>query len=412
MEMAYGNGPIGGNYRRSSNYANRNKEEDGVGKVSLVDDETSTFDNCPAFTELDNKIEVFNKELKKGQAAAFKNLSLPSLVEFVVEYAKNSRLHLSYSKKDIATFVAGLAACKLSILQGMSGTGKTSLPKIFLEALMGNCEIVEVESSWRDKNELLGFYNDFSKVYSPKKFTRALYKAALNPNIITFIVLDEMNLSRIEYYFSDFLSLMENEEDKREIRLTNASLFNTYDGEKHSYKALKENHTIVIPKNIWFIGTANRDESTFEISDKVYDRGYTMNFDKRAPAITDFDEEMQPQFVEYSLLRKLFNSAPSIGFSIEKCPQILECEKLLRPYNISFGNRIARQIETFVNIYCNCFREPNKHIDEAVETILLSKVVHKLEYKNVTNKAELIHAFKKLNLFKCVEFIETLSEDF
>jgi hypothetical protein len=58
----------------------------------------------------------------------------------------------------------------------MSGTGKTSLPKIVAEALMSVCDIVEVESSWRDKNELLGYYNEFSKLYTPKKFTQALYK--------------------------------------------------------------------------------------------------------------------------------------------------------------------------------------------------------------------------------------------
>jgi hypothetical protein len=150
--------------------------------------------------------------------------SLSDLVKFVVEYARDSRLHLSYREEDIATFVSGLGACRLTILQGMSGTGKTSLPKIFSEAIDGNCDIIEVESSWKDKNELLGYYNEFSRTYTPKKFTQALYKAALNPEIPTFIVLDEMNLSRIEYYFSDFLSLMENEENKREIKLINIKL--------------------------------------------------------------------------------------------------------------------------------------------------------------------------------------------
>jgi 5-methylcytosine-specific restriction endonuclease McrBC GTP-binding regulatory subunit McrB len=124
----------------------------------------------------------------------------------------------------------------------------------------------------------LGYYNEFSEKFTPKKFTQALYKAALNPEIVTFIVLDEMNLSRIEYYFSDFLSLMENEEGKRSLKLLNVPLFQkTKDGEV-PYKVLKEGETIEIPSNIYFIGTANRDESTFVISDKVYDRAHTMNF--------------------------------------------------------------------------------------------------------------------------------------
>lgn len=159
------------------------------------------FDACPAFTELDDKLSYYNDLLFQRKNKLFENPSLPDIVQFVVDYARESRLHLSYTPQTIAKFVAGLGATKLSILQGMSGTGKTSLPKIFLEALMGNCEIVEVESSWKDKNELIGYYNEFSKVFTPKKFTRMLYKASLNPDVITFIVLDEMNLSRIEYYF-------------------------------------------------------------------------------------------------------------------------------------------------------------------------------------------------------------------
>ncbi|MDE7306474.1 MAG: AAA family ATPase, partial [Clostridia bacterium] len=252
----------------------------------------SDFDACPAFTELDSKIELFNGELANRRSLLFENLTLPDLVRFVVDYARECRLHLSYSVEDIATFVAGLGASRLTILQGMSGTGKTSLPKIFAEAIMGNCEIVEIESSWRDKNELLGYYNEFSKCFTPKKFTQCLYKAKLNSAVPTFIVLDEMNLSRIEYYFSDFLSLMEHEEDKREIKLLNVKLYRTENGVKLPYTALSEGHTIKIPSNVWFIGTANRDESTFEISDKVYDRAQTMNFYKRAPKIQSFSQPL------------------------------------------------------------------------------------------------------------------------
>ncbi|BCR36157.1 hypothetical protein [Mariniplasma anaerobium] len=138
------------------------------------------FDPCPSFTELDAKVEQFREDLKQRKTLKTKDASLNELVNFVVEYARNSRLHLSYTPEDIATFVSGLGSSRLSILQGMSGTGKTSLPKIFSEAVFGNCEIIEVESSWKDKNELLGYYNEFSMRYTPKKFTLALYKAALN----------------------------------------------------------------------------------------------------------------------------------------------------------------------------------------------------------------------------------------
>ena len=334
------------------------------------------------------------------------------IANFVVEYARDSRLHLSYTVEDIATFIAGLGATKLSILQGMSGTGKTSLPKIFLEALMGNCEIVEVESSWRDKNELLGYYNEFSKSYTPKKFTQALYKASLNEERITFIVLDEMNLSRIEYYFSDFLSLMENEEDKREIKLLNTPIYRTNNGKIEEYQKLYHGHTLKIPKNVWFIGTANRDESTFEISDKVYDRANTMNFNKRAKKISEYGPVKSPRYLSYDDFIKALNSAKNnFSFDIDSCEIISEVEKILAPYNISYGNRIARQIEDFVRIYCSCFTNGEAMINDAVERIILSKVVAKLENKSVENKDALIAQFNRLKLYKCSEFVSKLNED-
>ncbi|MBQ8229825.1 MAG: AAA family ATPase [Clostridia bacterium] len=379
---------------------------DGTGQpVALADP-------CPAFTELDEKIPVFQRELAAKRHALFENPTLPKLVQFIVEYARDSRLHLSYTQEDIATFIAGLGTTRLSILQGMSGTGKTSLPKIFSEALLSNCEIVEVESSWRDKNELLGYYNEFSKTYTPKKFTQALYKAKLNPETLTFIVLDEMNLSRIEYYFSDFLSLMENEEDKRELRLLNVGLYRSLDGERIPYRGLTDGHNLKIPPNVWFIGTANRDESTFEISDKVYDRAHTMNFNKRAAKVTFYNEPIPQRYLPVETLTRLFAEAKkAVKFNVDAYPVIGQVEKLLAPYNISFGNRIAMQIESFVSVYCACFAATDAVIHAAVESILLSKVVAKLELKSVENKEQLAAEFEKLNLHKCSEFILKLNED-
>lgn len=388
------------------------------GEISASDTEAKSApvakdaDPSPALTLIDKQLPKFKQELNELKDSSFDAPSLPSLVNFIVDYAKNSRLHLFYTTKDIAAFIAGLGASRLTILQGMSGTGKTSLPKIFTEAVFGTCEIVEVESSWRDKNELLGYYNEFSRTYTPKKFTQALYKARLCPDRLTFIVLDEMNLSRIEYYFSDFLSLMENEEDKREIKLLNVALFRKEDSKAYRYLGLENGHTLKVPKNVWFIGTANRDESTFEISDKVYDRAHTMNFNKRAKRL-NITEQPQPQkYLSADEFSKLLENAKNaVKFDIESSHVVKEVEELLSPYNISFGNRIANQIETFVSIYCSCFADSYSVIDEALETILLSKVVAKLETRSVDNKQALAAEFSRLGLEKCSEFVLSLHED-
>ena len=220
-----------------------------------------------------------------------------------------------------------------------------------------------------------------------------------------------MNLSRIEYYFSDFLSLMENEEDKRFIKLLNIELNNRVDGEAHPYASLIDGHTIKVSPNIWFIGTANRDESTFVISDKVYDRAHTMNFNKRAPKVRDFKEPLNKRFYTYESISQMFTKALATEtFEAENNRLIKGVERLLAPYNISFGNRILNQIEAFVKIYKECFSKENVE-DEAVETILLSKVVSKLEVKTIEDKGSLIQGFNDLSLTRCVEFIEKLNED-
>ena len=350
--------------------------------------------------------------LEEKRARLFKDPTLPRLVDFIVQYARNSEKHLFYTPESIAAFIAGLGATRLTVLQGMSGTGKTSLPKIVAEALASVCSIVEVESSWRDKNELLGYYNEFNKVYTPKKFTQLLYKARLNPEVITFIVLDEMNLSRIEYYFSDFLSLMENDPDKRELKLLNVSLARLENGEKIPYAGLVDGHTIKIPQNVWFIGTANRDESTYDISDKVYDRAHTMNFDKRAKKVKYYNEAMKERYISAPVFMRMLDDARNnVKFDLDDYPVVAAVEKLLEPYNISFGNRIAIQMENFVRIYAACFTMNDEVINDALEIILLSKVVRKLELKNIEDREGLASEFAKLGLNRCSSFIASIKED-
>ena len=381
--------------------------------VGAPDTEKPDFDPCPAFTELDGRRSRLSADADVRREQAFPSPTLESVVRFVVSYARDSRLHLSYREEEIADFIAGLGASRLTILQGMSGTGKTSLPKIVCEALMGNCEIVEVESSWRDKNELLGYYNEFSRTYTPRKFTQALYRACLDPDTVTLIVLDEMNLSRIEYYFSDFLSLMENEEDRRELKLLNTPLYCVSDHELRPYRGLIDGHTIRIPRNVWFVGTANRDESTFGISDKVYDRAHTMNFRHRAARIEHYGAVQAPRYLSCPILLSLLGQArDSFPFDVETNGTVRRVEELLAPYNVSFGNRVARQMEDYVRIYCACFPSPASRLNEALENILLSEVVAKLENRNVEDREALAAEFDGLGLHRCADFVRGLNEEF
>jgi len=375
-------------------------------------EEQSPADPCPIFSELDRHAAALQERALTDASRAFPSPTLPEVVRYLVEYAAESEQHLSYTPEEMAAFLAGLGASRLTILQGMSGTGKTSLPKIVAEALMGRCEMVEVESSWRDKNELLGYFNEFTHTYNPKKFTRALYRAALDPDRLTLVVLDEMNLSRIEYYFSDFLSLMEHAPKERRLRLVGPSLYRTRGGKRIGYRALIGGHTLPISPNVYFVGTANRDESTFEISDKVYDRAHTMNFNRRAPRARNDGAPMSPRYLSYSALNALLENAKAkVPFTVEECSLIGEVEQLLAPYHISFGNRVANQIEDYVRIYCACFPISEQVLNDAVESILLTKVVMKLERKSVENRERLAGCFDRLGLYRCGDFVRRLHED-
>ena len=133
-----------------------------------------------------------------------------TLEEFVEGYRlfAASQMKLYYTPEIIRRFVAGMAASKLLILEGISGTGKTSLPYSFSRYMENPATIVSVQPSYRDRTEILGYFNEFSKRFNETEFLRALYEANYRPDP-TLIVLDEMNLARIEYYFAEMLSVLE-----------------------------------------------------------------------------------------------------------------------------------------------------------------------------------------------------------
>lgn len=451
--------------------------------------ESSTGDVCPALTQIDINIDSDKEKelLKNRENLTSRNETLSSIVEHVIKYAASREKPLFYSKEDIKAFIAGLAASPFSILQGMSGTGKTSLPRIFAEAISGEVNIVPVESSWRDRNELLGYYNDFSKKYTAKEFTCDLYKANTENyrKVPYFIVLDEMNLSRVEYYFADFLSVLENDTDDWKVQLVETDMRqlpneitpevraalkkddsarytelraiveklypdngninseavqNAQAGEKQKLlQFLEENHfknshgtsslvtgpqllidgkTIQIPENVWFIGTANKDESTFEITDKVYDRAQVLNFRNRAKG-TKISEKVERKFIPFNVIKNLFTRAKSeYNFDCESDPAVKEIDNYLREhFKVSFGNRILDQINRFVPVYIAASSENEddknkKLIYEALDYQITNKVLRKLEYIDMTGEQieELESIFKEYNLKMAIDFLNTKKE--
>ena len=351
--------------------------------------------------ELDRNIELYNSRTEK----VFASLSVidkadksdyPSFVkskgytlktlctEFRGYLANRKENPLYYDERTIRTFIAGFASSRLMILEGLSGTGKSSLPRAFADFLGAKVKIVPVQSSWKDRNDLLGFYNDFKKQYKETEFLKALYTATSDPNNIYVIVLDEMNLSRIEYYFADLLSVLEKpnvEEWKIELISDYASITSNQD----SWPKYIHEGTLQIGDNTWFVGTANKDDSTFIITDKVYDRSVVLSFDKKGekPKIAN----ASPQFMNFGDFSILLKAAESFKKEDEnRFREMLSTldEQIRELFQITFGNRIANQLEKFVPVYLAC----GGTVDEAVDVMFSRKVLRKLEgnYDDSTKK--------------------------
>mgnify|MGYP006372181431 FL=1 len=304
------------------------------------------------------------------------NITIEWLVSYLRSYGA-SNLGLFYSEKTIRAFIASLASSKLLILQGLSGTGKSSLPRLFKESLQIDNALIPVQPSWRDNRELLGYDNDFTRRFKETIFTKTVYEASadVNREKIYFIVLDEMNLARIEYYFADFLAVLEERAENWVIPLVS---HNDEHNNANKPTYLVENYTsLFVTPNIWFIGTANRDESTFGITDKVYDRAQILNFQSRVEA---FNAERPKQIrLSYSEFNGMLENAQTVRTNCinkEEWEQINLIDEFLRTnLDITFGNRIKMQMEKFVPVYVAAGGTKF----EAIDYLVSHKVLRKLE---------------------------------
>ena len=282
---------------------------------------------------------------------------------------------LYYDKITIRTFIAGFASSRTMIFEGLSGTGKTSLPMAFADFMGSVTDVVAVQSSWKDKNDLLGFYNDFRKQYTETDFLKYLYRAACDSKNIHIIVLDEMNLSRIEYYFADILSKLELSEGKKTISLIPNAL--SIGGPGEIWPSRIVNGELEIPDNVWFIGTANKDDSTFTITDKVYDRSVVISFDSKGVRDNDL-KYVGEEAISFESFKKALNATAWSDGCEEHDKFVKQMEfldNLLKPFEITFGNRIYRQLERFVPAYIAC----GGSFGEAIDIMFSLKIIRKLE---------------------------------
>ncbi len=283
-----------------------------------------------------------------------------------------SQLGLYYDIKIIRLFIASFASTRLIILQGISGTGKTSLPYAFGKFTCNPAVIASVQPSWRDRSEIFGYFNEFTKKYNETEMLRAMYEASYNENIYT-VILDEMNIARVEYYFAEMLSILEM--PRRDEWIVDIIPNSWPTDPKHI-----QNGQILVPPNMWYVGTANNDDSTFAITDKVYDRAMPINIDTKGVAFEA--EYTEPVQINYKHFESLLNDAKARNVvSEENMKKIgLLDDYVIEHFRIAFGNRIVKQLRDFVPAYVGC---GGTELD-GLDYVLARKVFRKFEALNLS----------------------------
>lgn len=317
-----------------------------------------------------------------------------------------SQLHLYYDIKIIRLFVAAFASTRLIILQGISGTGKTSLPYAFGKFVNNPAVIASVQPSWRDRSELFGYFNEFTKKFNETELLRAMYEASYNENIYP-VILDEMNIARVEYYFAEMLSILEM--PSRDEWVVDIVPNSWPDDPKHIV-----NGQVKIPDNMWYIGTANNDDSTFAITDKVYDRAMPIEINTKGVAFeAPFTE---PVNMNYHHFEDLLNEAKAKYIVSEdnlKKLNLLD-DYVIEHFRIAFGNRIVKQLRDFVPAYVGC---GGTEID-GLDYVLARKVFRKFESLNLSYIrdeidglcAYLDELFGEENMNECKDYLRMLKK--
>lgn len=301
-------------------------------------------------------------------------LDQQSIIDHVSSYIQSKGFF--YEKKDLINFFLSLKTKPFVILSGISGTGKTKIVQWFAESLgateeNGQFTLIPVRPDWSDSSDLLGYVN-LQGEFQERPLIKVLENADANPNRPYFVVLDEMNLARVEYYFSDFLSVIESRKWK--------------DGKIVTSPVLPESITnkhITIPSNVYIIGTVNMDETTHPLSKKVLDRANTIEFntvnldyfnflmdvgEKEAEIVSD-----SSLATKYLHLKECFKENEDLVRNISNV--LIKINKILESVGAQVGYRIRDEICFYM-----AYNEQGKLLsfEEALDYQIYQKILPRL----------------------------------
>ncbi len=262
---------------------------------------------------------------------------------------------LLYSEADLVNFHTAMKTGGLIILSGLSGTGKTKLVQVYGRALGMDDEqlsIIPVRPAWVDDADLLGYVDSVHMVYRPgdSGLVNTLIQADANKERLYLVCFDEMNLARVEHYFSQFLSVLEMDPMRRRLRLYNDELL------PRLYNSAHYPPSISIGDNVLFVGTINLDESTYHFSDKLLDRANVItlkvlpfeglrHLQEERKRKQDFRHEMSlDQYRSFAAETQVLQLSEREVALMSRMHQLLQQASS----TLGIGYRIVRQISAFL----------------------------------------------------------------
>lgn len=292
------------------------------------------------------------------------------------------------STAELANFFLAMTVSPLVILSGISGTGKSLLPRKFAKWTNSFFHAIPVQPQWSDNSDLFGYVPTLTPDrYIKGAFVDGLIKAKQNQDKLVIALIDEMNLAPVEHYFSDFLSVAETRtrkgtrivSDPLPIELPAAAV-----GGEDTHAELRGIH---LPPNLRVVGTANMDETTHSFSPKVLDRAFTIEFDD--PDLNSFASGSAAESGTLDALAQIVISegnAISVLEARAKNQELFEyianllseVQDILSPAGIKFGYRTRDAILLYLHFWRELGLADVMAGYAALDFCLLQKVLPKI----------------------------------
>lgn len=351
------------------------------------------------------------EESESGVKKAFQSLEMPIKIEAVqvrsfaseIEFLSAFKQYLTskglvFPDRIINAFHTSLKVQDISalvILAGISGTGKSELPQAYAEFVGAPLVMLPVQPRWDSPQDLQGFYNYIEKKYKPTDLMRYLYQHQSQRDLkgrMVLVLLDEMNLARVEYYFSDFLSKLETRRNKR-----------TYlELEAGSLKLTEEQKQVLIPDEFLFVGTMNEDETTQSLSDKVLDRANVLTFGRPPDLKLRGGKQTKPpipkEYLPWNNFQEWIKEPNSNLILIERVKEYVDrANDIMEALGRPFAHRVYQAFAKYVINYPNADRDDaiaNQAIADQFGQKLLPKLrgvmVEESKVKEELNKLEIL----------------------